>query len=425
MRYSTLEPMRTLIIIIPIWIFSGILFLPYCFYFNLVNYDHYSITVQLCLQQFPSKDESRLYFMIVNFAIAFIIPLFAIIAFYIYIYGTIVRRPTLAVDKNAQARDQRVKLKVTHMMVTVVITFAASWFPFYCFFAYVIYNEESLDLLFVQILRAILQWLVLANSCINPILYAYFSRKFRRAFREILVLPCRKRYNQLRDYTRTTRHRTTRIRTQIAETVISRVTMMGGTVKRDSLLWMENNQAMTEYAENNQTMSEQLTDGGYIAGKKEFNNNKGKGKLMKITKKIDDLEKQPKDHRRESKAVVKNSEVISESSSESEVIEPGMIALSLMTLPCLMATRKLAEPSPQTATTTTANVTTSSTNATTPSTNVTTPLTNVTTPTTNVTTPTTNESNHSSENGVLSTGNKLLNDSNQTNINLNMPATIV
>uniref|UniRef100_A0A915HSE2 G-protein coupled receptors family 1 profile domain-containing protein n=1 Tax=Romanomermis culicivorax TaxID=13658 RepID=A0A915HSE2_ROMCU len=200
MKYSTLEPTKTLFIIFPIWLISGLLFTPYYTYFCEVTIYPGGVPIRACLPLFPSDEVNRSFFLVANLFLAFVLPLLAIMLCYLYIYCAVARRPVSAVDKNAHERERRVKIKVTHMMVTVVALFAASWLPFYVFFAYVMFDESVMSWIGAQVLRAVLQWCTLANSCINPILYAYFSRKFRRAFQEILILPCRQRYQRLRNH---------------------------------------------------------------------------------------------------------------------------------------------------------------------------------------------------------------------------------
>lgn len=39
---------------------------------------------------------------------------------------------------------------------------------------------------FLQIATPIAQWLGASNSCINPLLYAFFNKKYRRGFAAII-----------------------------------------------------------------------------------------------------------------------------------------------------------------------------------------------------------------------------------------------
>ncbi len=74
------------------------------------------------------------------------------------------------------------------MLVVVVILFVLSWLPLYIIFARVKLGgatspwEEEV----VAMATPVAQWLGASNSCINPILYAFFNNKFRRGFQAIL-----------------------------------------------------------------------------------------------------------------------------------------------------------------------------------------------------------------------------------------------
>ncbi|XP_069164482.1 neuropeptide SIFamide receptor isoform X2 [Procambarus clarkii] len=83
----------------------------------------------------------------------------------------------------------RSKIKVIKMLLVVVILFALSWLPLYAIFARlklgVVLTEMETQV--IHVLAPIAQWLGASNSCINPILYAFFNDKFRSGFKAILV----------------------------------------------------------------------------------------------------------------------------------------------------------------------------------------------------------------------------------------------
>jgi hypothetical protein len=83
----------------------------------------------------------------------------------------------------------RSKVKVIKMLMVVIILFACSWLPLYAIFTRIKLGgplspgpEESL----VHALLPVAQWLGASNSCINPILYAFFNKKFRAGFKAVL-----------------------------------------------------------------------------------------------------------------------------------------------------------------------------------------------------------------------------------------------
>lgn len=71
-----------------------------------------------------------------------------------------------------------------------MIIFVLSWLPLYCIFAIVKLGGQmesnSLKEKFFMITAPIAQWLGASNSCINPILYCFFNKKYRQGFAAIL-----------------------------------------------------------------------------------------------------------------------------------------------------------------------------------------------------------------------------------------------
>ncbi|XP_036771738.2 somatostatin receptor type 5 [Manis pentadactyla] len=82
---------------------------------------------------------------------------------------------------------RRSERKVTRMVVVVVVVFVACWLPFFIVnivnLAFVLPEEpvSAGAYFFVVILSY-------ANSCANPVLYAFFSDNFRQSFRKVLCL---------------------------------------------------------------------------------------------------------------------------------------------------------------------------------------------------------------------------------------------
>ena len=89
----------------------------------------------------------------------------------------------LRAHKKAQASSRR----ATAMLITVVIVFALSWFPFQALEMIKVLNKQILeDFTIPMEVHFVIPWFGYCNSAINPILYVIFSENYRREFNRIL-----------------------------------------------------------------------------------------------------------------------------------------------------------------------------------------------------------------------------------------------
>ncbi|CAH0381765.1 unnamed protein product [Bemisia tabaci] len=178
---------RARIIITGIWLVSIATTLPWALYFDLVIVFEDVPEIQVCLEKWPNPLVGLLYFLIVNLFFSYLLPMAIITASYILIWVRVGKRniPTDAKDAALERMQQKSKMKVIKMLVAVVILFAFSWLPLYIIFGWIkVTGETGTELL--QTLTPIAQWLGASNSCINPILYACFNKKFRKGFMELI-----------------------------------------------------------------------------------------------------------------------------------------------------------------------------------------------------------------------------------------------
>uniref|UniRef100_A0A1I8B9R5 G_PROTEIN_RECEP_F1_2 domain-containing protein n=1 Tax=Meloidogyne hapla TaxID=6305 RepID=A0A1I8B9R5_MELHA len=125
----------------------------------------------------------------------------------IWLFIVINLKSGLQLINGARVRDERVKLRTAQMMFTVIVVFVLCWTPLYGLYCY-FFMADNKDSSFFQfassVLRPIFQWLSLLSSSLNPLIYICFSQKYRRAFHQLLLLPCRKRYRKIQRATRNT-----------------------------------------------------------------------------------------------------------------------------------------------------------------------------------------------------------------------------
>ncbi|XP_066257006.1 neuropeptide SIFamide receptor-like [Euwallacea similis] len=193
---------RARIMIMFIWCMALIITIPWALFFELVYIYNDAPDVQLCVEVWPESMNGSLYFLTANLIFCYILPMILITMCYVLIYIKVWNRhiPTDTKDAQMERMQQKSKVKVVKMLIAVVILFVISWLPLYAIFARIKLGgdiepwEEEL----LPIATPIAQWLGASNSCINPILYAFFNKKFRKGF--VAIIKSRKCCGRLRYY---------------------------------------------------------------------------------------------------------------------------------------------------------------------------------------------------------------------------------
>ena len=174
------------------WMFASAIYSPW-----LVVYKHelwQDGRTYLC-QNTWDKTAQKAFFMGANFLLSYSIPLVLISAFYFLIGRRVWKRKAIGESANEVA-IKKSKVKVAKMLLVVVVLFALSWLPLYVIHIRVLFwswDQRSPDFVVVsRYVYPIVQWLGLANSCVNPLIYCLFSHKFRAGFK---LFCCRSQNN--------------------------------------------------------------------------------------------------------------------------------------------------------------------------------------------------------------------------------------
>ncbi|XP_001600098.3 neuropeptide SIFamide receptor [Nasonia vitripennis] len=181
---------RARMMIVVIWFIALTSTMPWLLFFDLVPIYSDDPNLKLCLERWPNPEDDSLFFLIGNLMLCYVLPMILISLCYVLIWIKVWRRhiPSDTKDDQMERLQQKSKVKVVKMLIVVVILFVLSWLPLYVIFARMKFGgkiadwEEEL----LPIATPIAQWLGASNSCINPILYAFFNKKYRRGFMAIL-----------------------------------------------------------------------------------------------------------------------------------------------------------------------------------------------------------------------------------------------
>ncbi|EUB59718.1 Allatostatin-A receptor [Echinococcus granulosus] len=121
----------------------------------------------------------------VFFALGYAFPLTMICIFYSILLRELLCGRVSKMSKSVEAH--RGKRKATKLVIVVVIVFAACWLPIQVVFMIQNFYKDipTISFRFFHILGNILSY---GNSCVNPILYAFFSDTFRMGFASLICL---------------------------------------------------------------------------------------------------------------------------------------------------------------------------------------------------------------------------------------------
>ncbi|KAM9779702.1 somatostatin receptor type 2-like [Neosynchiropus ocellatus] len=191
-----------------VWCVSLLVNLPIVIYSGIIT----KHDVFFCTIVWPEPEEAYYTaFMFYTFILGFFLPLVVICLCYLFIIIK-VKSSGIRVGSSKRKRSEK---KVTRMVSIVVAVFVFCWLPFY------IFNVTSVTgtISTTPFLRSTFAFVVVlgyANSCANPILYAFLSENFKKSFQNVL---CLKKIGGLDEVDRSdSRHDRTRMMNDPTET---------------------------------------------------------------------------------------------------------------------------------------------------------------------------------------------------------------
>ncbi|XP_051259314.1 trace amine-associated receptor 13c-like isoform X3 [Dicentrarchus labrax] len=125
-----------------------------------------------------------------DYAVTFVGPIVVIIVLYLRIFVVAVSQARALRSHNAAVTLQRSKtvtakkseMKAARTLGVVVVVFILCSCPYYCFTVAAENNLMEATSVVAQL------WLLYSNSCLNPIIYAFFYPWFRRSIKHIFTL---------------------------------------------------------------------------------------------------------------------------------------------------------------------------------------------------------------------------------------------
>ena len=159
------------------WIYAAILTLPEFYFISTRLVKHGEKVYVFCAVKETSKDAKLgTIYLAVRGILGFLTPLAIIITLYYKIIKTVWSRQTIR---------SRMRRNVIKSLAMVVIAFFLSWSPFSIISKHSILMQERYNS--VSRAEIITFWIGLSASVYNPLIYAFYNKNFRDAFREVVL----------------------------------------------------------------------------------------------------------------------------------------------------------------------------------------------------------------------------------------------
>ncbi|KAL4220664.1 Orexin receptor type 2 [Mactra antiquata] len=189
-----------------IWIASVCAALPITVTSSSIRYKSYTVYFASCYPSMLSRQGLLIYqlcFILGLYVLPLALMAFAYIQIAIVLWKNQIprqnlqrsRQPMLNSDHNQSENDGPIesRKKAARMLIAVVVVFAICYLPNHLlnllFFTGIATEESMRQTIIISAMIA--HWLVAFNSCINPIIYNFMSGKFRREFKNaIMVCVC-------------------------------------------------------------------------------------------------------------------------------------------------------------------------------------------------------------------------------------------
>lgn len=190
-------PASTAIEIVCIWVLATVLAVPEAIGFKMVTFDYNNVTIRTCMLK-PETPFMTLYSRVKVwwlFGFYFCVPLVCTAVFYTLMTCEMLsnRMGDLKFSLNEHIKQRR---EVAKAVFSLVLIFALCWFPLHLsrILKKMVYYQNDVgrcDLLnFLLVFDYLSINLATINSCINPIILYFVSKKFKNCFRSCLCCCC-------------------------------------------------------------------------------------------------------------------------------------------------------------------------------------------------------------------------------------------
>ncbi|XP_068612147.1 endothelin receptor type B-like [Brachionichthys hirsutus] len=186
-------PTVTAVEIVLIWLLSLVLAVPEAVGFTMVTFDYKGVDITTCMLQ-PQSPFMTFYRDVKDwwlFGFYFCVPLACSVVFYGLMTREMLRhqKGSLRITLGEHLRQRREVAKAVFSLVSI---FALCWFPLHMsrLLKKTIYRSHDAQRCFLLVLDYFSINMATINSCINPIILYFVSKRFRNCFKSCLCCWC-------------------------------------------------------------------------------------------------------------------------------------------------------------------------------------------------------------------------------------------
>uniref|UniRef100_A0A5F8H5I2 Galanin receptor type 1 n=1 Tax=Monodelphis domestica TaxID=13616 RepID=A0A5F8H5I2_MONDO len=159
-----------------IWALSIAMASPVAYHQRLFHRESGNLT--FCWEQWPNQQHKKIY-VVCTFVFGYLLPLLLISFCYAKVLNHLHKKL-----KNMSKKSEASKKKTAQTVLVVVVVFGISWLPHHVIHLWVefgVFPLTTASFLF----RVTAHCLAYSNSSVNPIIYAFLSENFRKAYKQV------------------------------------------------------------------------------------------------------------------------------------------------------------------------------------------------------------------------------------------------
>ncbi|XP_018408494.1 PREDICTED: galanin receptor type 1 [Nanorana parkeri] len=161
--------------VILIWILSIAMASPVAYNQRLI---HRGNNQTFCWEYWPNLKQKRIY-VVCSFVFGYLLPLLLISFCYAKILNHLHKKL-----RNMSKKSEASKKKTAQTVLVVVVVFGISWLPHHVIYMWVEFGNFPLTQA-SYVFRITAHCLAYSNSSVNPIIYAFLSENFRKAYKQV------------------------------------------------------------------------------------------------------------------------------------------------------------------------------------------------------------------------------------------------